>query len=82
MRLGQREDLAVIPGAQPRFYHNMTTGILQDVPNCVGWHWFKYADDSADWHKGIVGPEGNLHRTLVEGMAPMNRRVYTLRGLR
>lgn len=65
-----------------KFYQTLTTGILRDVPNCVGWHWFKYADDSADWHKGIVGREGKVHRTLVEGMAPVNRRAYTLRGLR
>lgn len=65
-----------------QFYQTFTVGLLWDIPNCVGWRWFKYADDSADWHKGIVERDGEAHRTLVEAMGFVNRRAYSLRGLR
>ena len=65
-----------------KFYQTFTVSLLRDIPSCVGWHWFKYADDSADWHKGIVGRDGDVHRTLLEGMTRVNRRAYSLRGLR
>ena len=65
-----------------KFYRTFTTGLLRDVPNCVGWHWFKYADDSPDWHKGIVGSDGEVHRALVDGMTEVNLRAYSLRGVR
>jgi hypothetical protein len=64
------------------FYHTHTVSLLKDVPSCVGWHWFKYADDEPDWQKGIVGNDGTVHQPLVDGMKIVNDQVYSLRGLR
>jgi hypothetical protein len=63
------------------FYHTYTAGLLKDIPGCVGWHWFKYADDSPEWQKGIVGSNGEVHQSLVDGMKIINDQVYSLRGL-
>lgn len=64
------------------FYHTHTVPLLKKVPSCVGWHWFKYADDTPEWQKGIVSNEGTVHQTLVAGMKIVNDQAYTLRGLR
>ena len=64
------------------FYHTYCASLIKDVPSCVGWHWFKYADDTPKWRKGIVGPEGEPHTELLEGMKVLNEQVYSLRGLR
>lgn len=67
--------------AAAAFYHTFTAGLLQDIPGCVGWHWFKYADDTPEWQKGIVGNDGSPHAPLVEGMKIVNQQAYSLRGL-
>lgn len=64
------------------FYHTYTAGLLRDIPSCVGWHWFKYADDTPEWQKGIVSKEGEVHKILVEAMKTINEQAYSLRGLR
>jgi hypothetical protein len=63
------------------FYHTYVVGLLE-APSCVGWHWFKYADDTPEWQKGIVGVDGSVHQPLVDGMKSINDQVYSLRGLR
>lgn len=62
------------------FYQHYANSLLRDIPNCVGWHWFKYADDNPVSRKGIVGQQGGVRRPLVEGMKLLNEQVYTLRG--
>ncbi|MDF7799353.1 hypothetical protein P4C99_07750 [Pontiellaceae bacterium B1224] len=64
------------------FYHTHTVALLKKVPSCVGWHWFKYADDAPDFQKGIVSSEGEVQQTLLDGMKIVNAQVYSLRGLR
>lgn len=64
------------------FYHTHTATLLKDVPSCVGWHWFKYADDNPEGQKGIISADGKVHRVLLGGMKVINEQVYTLRGLR
>lgn len=61
------------------FYHTHIGGLLE-VSSCVGWHWFKYADDTPEWQKGIVGIDGTVHRELVYGMKIINEQAYALRG--
>ncbi len=63
------------------FYHTHTAILLEDVPSCVGWHWFKYADDTPEFQKGIVSHEGDVHQTLIDGMKTINEQAYELRGL-
>ncbi len=64
------------------FYHTYTAALLKDHPNCVGWHWFKYADASEDYQKGIVGPRGKEHQPLIDAMKVLNEQAYSLRGTR
>lgn len=64
------------------YYHTFAAASLRDIPNCVGWHWFKYADDNDIWQKGIVSDEGVPHQTLLDAMKVLNQQVYSLRGLR
>jgi len=64
------------------FYHTYTHTLLDQVPNCVGWHWFKYADTNDDYQKGVVSKEGKLHSELLEAMKVLNDQAYSLRGLK
>jgi len=64
------------------FYHTYTSALLRKHPNCVGWHWFKYADDHDDYQKGIVSQDGETHQVLVDAMRELNEQVYSLRGAR
>ena len=64
------------------FYHTFTQDLLFDIPNCVGWHWFKYADDSDQYQKGIISQKGEFHTELLDAMKVLNTQVYSLRGLR
>ena len=64
------------------FYHTYTAALLKDHPNCVGWHWFKYADANEDYQKGIVGTKGEVHQPLVDAMKILNEQAYSLRGAR
>lgn len=69
------------------FYQNYVLGLLQS-PNCVGWHWFKYADNdptntqadpsNRDSNKGIVNNKFEMYTPLVESMRELNRNVYPL----
>ena len=63
------------------FYHTYTSSLLNKHPNCVGWHWFKYADSNTNYRKGIVGPAGEVHSTLTNAMRVLNEQVYSLRGV-
>ena len=62
------------------FYHTYTSSLLKRHPNCVGWHWFKYADDFDHYQKGIVSRYGVVHQPLVEAMGVLNHQAYSLRG--
>ena len=64
------------------FYHTYTSALLKDHPNCVGWHWFKYADDSDDYQKGIVSRYGAPHQPLIDAMRVLNDQAYSIRGNR
>ena len=64
------------------FYHTYTASMLKEIPNCVGYHWFKYADDFDDQQKGIVSQRGEVHQTLVDAMQIVNSQTYSLRGYR
>ena len=64
------------------FYQHYTKSLLKDIPNCVGWHWFKYADDNPISRKGIVGQQGEIRTPLIEKMKALNEQVYTLRDRR
>ncbi len=64
------------------FYHTHTVPLLEDVPSCVGWHWFKYADDNPEFSKGVISNKGEVHQTLLDGMKIVNDQAYSLRGLR
>ena len=64
------------------FYHTYTASMLKSIPNCVGYHWFKYADDTDDYQKGIVSKRGEVHQTLIDAMKVVNSQTYSLRGNR
>jgi hypothetical protein len=64
------------------FYQTHTVLLLKNVPSCVGWHWFKYADDAPDYQKGVISADGEVQETLLEGMKIVNDQIYSLRGLR
>lgn len=70
-----------------RFYQNFAIGLLEtDV--CVGWHWFKYADNdptdpkaemsNKDSNKGMVRTNYEPYEPLAERMRELNRCVYPL----
>jgi hypothetical protein len=61
------------------FYQNLCLGMLAN-PNCVGWHWFKYAGDDADCRRGFVDERIQLHTPMTERMRQLNRQVYSLRA--
>lgn len=64
------------------FYHTYVGAMLKDIPGCVGWHWFKYANDNEEWQKGLVSTDGTVHEPLVDAMTTVNKQAYLLRGLR
>lgn len=69
------------------FYQNFTLGLLASKV-CVGWDWFKYADNdptnlkadpsNRDANKGIVNIRYEPYQPLIEAMKPLNERVYSL----
>jgi len=61
------------------FYHTYTSTLLNKHPNCVGWHWFKYADSNTVYRKGIVGPKSEVHSILTDSMRVLNEQVYSIR---
>ena len=69
------------------FYQNFTLALLQSKV-CVGWHWFKYADNdpedktvdpsNRDSNKGIVNNRYEPWKDLLDLMKPVNERAYAL----
>jgi hypothetical protein len=69
------------------FYQNYTLALLQSKV-CVGWDWFKYADNdptdttsdpsNRDANKGIVNVHYQPYQPLLEAMRQVNERVYCL----
>ncbi len=69
------------------FYQNYTLALLQSRV-CVGWDWFKYADNdptdttsdpsNRDANKGIVNVHYQPYQPLLEAMRQINERVYSL----
>ena len=70
-----------------RFYEHFTLGLLESR-GCVGWHWFKYADNdpadtkadpsNTDSNKGIVNNRYAPFPPLLAAMKRINERVYGL----
>lgn len=69
------------------FYENFTLGLLESG-GCVGWHWFKYADNdpadkkadpsNTDSNKGIVSNRYAPFPPLLAAMKRVNERAYGL----
>lgn len=69
------------------FYQHFALGLL-DHPGCVGWHWFRYADNdpdakgvdpsNLDSNKGIVTCRYVPYAPLLEAMKELNQRTYGL----
>jgi len=69
------------------FYENFTLGLLA-APGCVGWHWFKYADNdpdnlkvdpsNRDANKGLVSNRYVPYPELAAAMQRINERVYQI----
>jgi hypothetical protein len=69
------------------FYQHFTLGLLESKV-CVGWHWFKYADNdpaepgtdpsNRDSNKGIVTARYETYPALLEAMSELNQRAYSL----
>ncbi|MEM9185283.1 MAG: hypothetical protein AAGB00_02155 [Planctomycetota bacterium] len=70
-----------------RFYQHFTLGLLESR-GCVGWHYFKYADNdpgdlstdpsNRDSNKGIVSSGYEPWAELLTSMKALNTRVYDL----
>jgi hypothetical protein len=73
-----------------KFYQNFAMGLLE-AQGCVGWHWFRYADNdpedmsvdpsNRDANKGLVSNRYIPYQTLAEGMRQLNERAYGMRGI-
>jgi hypothetical protein len=69
------------------FYQNFAIGLLKS-PGCVGWHWFKYADNdpldlttdvsNRNANKGIVNNQYQLYTPLTDQMIQLNKQVFSL----
>lgn len=69
------------------YYQNFTLGLLEN-PGCVGWHWFRYADNdpdakgvdpsNKDSNKGIVTYRYIPYVPLLDAMRELNLRTYGL----
>ncbi len=68
------------------FYEQFVIGLLENR-NCVGWHWFKYADNdpanpgdesNTDSNKGIIDINYQPYQPLLNAMQTVNNRVYRL----
>lgn len=69
------------------FYQNFCISLLS-MPNCAGWHWFRYQDNDPsdpksdpsnnDSNKGIVDNRYNLYLELVRSMYELNSIKYFL----
>lgn len=69
------------------FYQNFTLALLESKV-CIGWHWFKYADNdpadptadpsNIDSNKGVVSNRYDPWYTLLEAARLINERAYRL----
>lgn len=69
------------------FYQNFTLALLH-CKSCVGWHWFRYADNdpsgakedpsNLDSNKGIVSSRYVPYAELLSMMKSVNERVFSL----
>jgi len=69
------------------FYQNFTLALLESR-GCVGWHWFKYADNdpantkadpsNLDSNKGIINCSYKPYTELLDAMQALNAQVYPL----
>ncbi len=69
------------------YYQNFTLSLLRHQ-GCVGWHWFKYADNdpdakgvdpsNLDSNKGIVTARYMPYAPLLDAMRELNQRTYGL----
>ena len=69
------------------FYQSFTLRLLE-AKNCIGWHWFQYADNdptgkttdasSRDANKGIVSNTHKEYTDLTDDMAEINKNVYSI----
>ena len=69
------------------FYQNFTLALLESR-GCVGWHWFKYADNdpantkadpsNLDSNKGILNCSYQPYTELLTAMKALNTQVYPL----
>ena len=67
------------------FYQNFTLGLLQSR-HCIGWHWFRYADNdptdkradpsNLDANKGIVTNRYQPYKVLLDSMREINTRTH------
>lgn len=70
-----------------RFYQNFVLGLMESKV-CVGWHWFKYADNdpadtktdpsNRDSNKGVVNARYEPYAPLLDAMKALNDRTYTI----
>lgn len=69
------------------YYQNFTLGLLESNA-CVGWHWFKYADNdpddkrsdpsNRDSNKGIISNRYATYQPLLAAMREINLRCHGL----
>jgi hypothetical protein len=69
------------------FYQNFVLGLLESKA-CVGWQWFKYADNdpldrkadpsNVDANKGVVNNRYRPYQVLLDAMKQINERAYSL----
>lgn len=69
------------------FYQNFCISLLS-MPNCAGWHWFRYQDNDPtdpksdpsnnDSNKGIVDNRYNVYLELIKYMHELNSIKYVL----
>jgi hypothetical protein len=69
-----------------KFYQNFTLALMESKV-CVGWHWFKYADNdpdsnpdpsNIDSNKGVVSNRYVPYDALLDAMLQLNERTYRL----
>ena len=68
------------------FYQNFTLALLESKV-CVGWHWFRYADNdpdsgadpsNIDSNKGVASNRYQTYDDLLDAMLEFNERAYLL----
>jgi len=69
------------------FYQHFALSLLESK-DCVGWHWFRYADNdpddktvdpsNRDSNKGVVNAVFEPWQPLLDGMSLLNDRTYSL----